>query len=103
MASSEIVDLRRLVASEFDVHIDNVNGLVGGGHVSVDGRTVSLNELRWRREDLAGRIVRVAHRERRVFGCRRIEGAPIEEVGALIDLTRPGAPVTADDQMDLFG
>lgn len=101
-SSDEIVDMRRLLVREFDVHPDGALALIGSGHVSIDGRVISMGELRWRREDLAGRIVKAGQRERRMYGSRRVECAPIEEVGYLVDLTRPEAPVSADDQMGLF-
>lgn len=102
MASSEeIVDIRRLLVQEFDVHQDGALGLIGSGHVSVDGRVIGMGDLRWRREDLAGRMVKAGQRQRRVFGSRADDCRPVEEVGTLIDLTRPDVPVSADDQMEL--
>lgn len=101
MASSETVSITQVLADEFGYSRDGVTALVGRGHVSIDGRVISMHELTWRREDLCGRMLKAGQQSRRLFGGRPIEQAPVEEIGTAIALDDPET-AAAIDQMD-FG
>jgi hypothetical protein len=91
VARSETVTIPEILADEFGYHPDGVTALVARGHVSLDGRVISMHELTWKREDLRGRMLKAGQHSRRLFGGRPIEQRPVEEVGTAIALDDPDA------------
>lgn len=90
MGSSELVDLRRLMCAELDLSDEAAGALICHGHVSIDGRVVGMGEMRWRRRDLTGRMLKAGQRRTMMFSCGRpIDQKPIEEVGVELDLSDP--------------
>lgn len=96
-----MISILSVLARDLHMSAEAARCMVGHGQVSVDGRTVGLDEVEWRREDIAGRMLQAGKRQMRVLGSRRLDQCPVEEVGLPVRIAAPTPVELIEEQLSL--